>query len=669
MPTTIGAARRPHPRLWSVALALALVTTLVSGCTKGSTARTSPGVAHVAPAGAAAPIDAVAWSLAGRLATPTYTGDTTAAMIAALARSGIGTYADPSAAKPERAVTSPASAMRLLEFQVHALAVGVWAGAGFTGAEIDTVLPLPPSLDGMPTTSQLLAGYVAAAATPGGALARALMSGQNLLAPSALRFPAVVLTLFAADLAAPKAGSTSGAVFTHGSITHAVDERLAGGICSDGKNWINRTIGGFFSALRLATPANLPGAIVVTIWNWLVSAGQAFVQNLITTVTDAVLSTIRSIAAGVSTVALQIAALVPYSVKVLASGADGGGGTFRLGSKPLAGTFTASVTAGDLPAWPDVLADCAKAADIALPDFQSKDIPLTWGPLEAPGDGLLGPTEAAHDTDVTDANGQATWAFRIGADPGDPAGEQTSDVDAMPVAAHRPEIDKARKRLTDALLGYIPALLRPFVARLFQPYIDGLQGRLNTLLDARGRGTAFLIYHAGVKPHPSASPGCKSGPVRPGTYTGTNTNAFTETIPMTGGALVDHNNATGPVTMTVAANGSVTGSWSYHSRETTDESMVVSGISAKYHIDRTWGMTAGTIGGTICHLTLTASAVQMLSCTGTCGDDPPAATPAGSRDFGAPLTATAAHLTWQWKGNAADGTYTDTFTIAVAGSG
>ena len=669
--------QRRYRRFWSATITLALIGVLNAGCTTGPTA---PATGSRAPAaGITGPADPVAEKLANRITAPAYTRDTTAALIAALARSGIGTFADPQATMPEQPVTVPASAMRLLDFQAHALAVGAWAGAGFTGAELDTLLPRPAENVGMPTTSQLIAGYVAAAETPGAAVARALMPGQDLRTPARLRFPGVVLLLFAADLAANTAPDSSRSptgdipAATARDHTAGMDVRTlrssTDGPCSTAANWINNTIVGFFSSLRLATPSNVPGAIVVSIWNWLVDAGQAFVQNLISTATDAVLGTIRSIAAGVSAAAMQIAAILPYAVKVIAA-ADTGGATFQLGSAPLAGTFTATVTAGDLPDWPSVLADCAAVAKVELPDFHAGNIPLTWGPLEAPTDALLGPAGSAQDTDITDANGQATWDFHTSTDPGDPEGEQRNQVDAMPVTVHRPEIAQARERLTRSLLGYIPALLRPFVARVFAPYIDGLQDRLNTILDARGRGTAFLIFHAGTPPTPrhSATPAtCTPNPILPGAYTGTNTNDFTEKIPMTGGGLIDHNTATGPVTLTIAPDGSITGSWSFQMHQISDESLNVSGVSAKYHSERTWEMTAGTITGTVCDIGLTSSPVRQLTCVGTCGDGAPEPAPAGTLpSLGPPVSATPGHLTWKFTPKATD-TYTDTFTITVAG--
>ena len=336
-------------------------------------------------------MDDQAWTIADRLAASTYTADTTSALVEGLARSGIGTYADPAATSPETPVTGQASPFRLLDFQAHALAVGDWTGSGFTGAELDTVLPTPPDAHGMPTTSDLLAGYVAAADSPGGALSRAMMAGQDLLSPTTLRFPATVLVLFASDIATDggKAGASTANPVAALALAHPGDARVSlavaavtGGVCSDTKDWIEGMVAGLFNALKVATPDNLPGRIVVSIWNWLVSQGEAFVQGLISSVTSAVLGTVRSIAGTIAAVAEQISSLVPYGLKVAAEG-ESGGATFMLGPKPLAGSYTAQVSAGDLPDWPPVLADCAKAADIPLADFHSKHVPLTLGP--APG--------------------------------------------------------------------------------------------------------------------------------------------------------------------------------------------------------------------------------------------------------------------------------------------
>ena len=708
---------RRRPGLARAAVALLVGALLVAGCAANtqspSASAAQPGASaipvsiaspaildHTPPTGATAPVDAATWALADRLTSPAYTSDTTAAMLAGLARSGIAVYDGPSATAPEAPIAGVASPLKLLDMQAHALAVGAWAGSTFSGAELDGVVPLPDGETGMAPTSALLAGYVAAADSPGGALSRALMAGQDLLQPATLRFPAVVLLLFASDLAtdggrtaAPgslpssmPSGTTAALAparlmaFTGGGAAGAVYPAVAiDTICSDSANWINGMIGSFFNALKLATPTNLPGIIVTSIWNWLVDKLQAAVQGLISSVTDAVLGTIRSIAGMIAGVAEQVAALLPYAVKVNASQTGGtGGATFRLQpTVALSGAFTATVSAGDLPAWPAVLQDCASTAQIALPNFQAHGVPLTWGPLQAPADPLLAPLDSARTKDTTDAKGQASWPFQTSHDPGDPTGEQLNQVDYMPVAVHRPEIDQARSRLTTALLGFIPGLLRPFVSALFAPYLDGLQSRLNTLLDARGTGSATLIYHAKAKPTPapSTSPApsgaCSPSPVPAGSYSGTFTLSLT-TVLSTGAnprADVTTDKGTGPFNMTVSSDGSLTGTFSY---QVNEDEVIDDGVVQDEMVS-TYTVSGSTVGGTACNMVLALGTATTTSChdrmLGDCSGG--SVSLAGLQlPIGAPTSIGAGSVTWGFQSdtNAVAGEDTTTaLTVSVSG--
>jgi hypothetical protein len=649
------------------------------------------------PGAAQGTVDDAAWLIAERLAAPTYSADATAALVAGFARSGIGTFTDPSSTTPEQPVTGPASPLRMLDFQVHALAVGDWTGSTFSGAELDVVLPLPPDVTGMPSTSEVLAGYVAAADSPGGALSRALMAGQDLLSPTTLRFPGIVLVLFASDIAtdggsltAPSASPVARAggellpvaglaMAGPGNVNALTVAAVSGGVCTDTANWINGTISSLFNALKVATPDNLPGKIVVSIWNFLVGAGQAFVQGLLSAVTSAVLGTVRSIAGTIATVAEQIASLLPYGLRVTAAG-DAGGATFNLGPAPLSGKFTASVSAGDLPDWPSVLSDCAKVAQVPLADFhKNQDVPVTWGPLLAPANPLLGPT---HVDDATDANGQASWAFATSSDPGDPTGEQQNQFDQMPVTIHRPEVEAARKHLTEALLGSVPGILQPFVAGIFAPYISGLQARLNALLDARGTGTVIIVFHSGASPKPSVSvsPGpsgaCSPNPVAPGTYTGTSAVTSSEVIDQGAfGKTVATSDGTGATTVVVAADGSLSGTWDLKSHIIFDESIVVNGVTQLHdHRDSVQAYTGGAVTGTACNLELAPGAYSVLSCTDSLKGDcmgepaPPVRTPAPG-GLGRPSSVTPGHVTWHWHYSANDGAaVTADLTIDVAGA-
>ena len=205
-------------RTWAFLLA---VVVLVGACATGPStpAATSPSAgagtavagtavaAQLAPTGATAPIDPAAWALAGRLTAANYTSDTTSAMVAALARAGIATYSDPSSLGPETPLTGAASPLALLDFEVHGLAVGVWTGASWSGAELDSLMPIPAGSTDAAPASVLLASYVAAVDSPGAALARAvgndLKSELSMLAYAvsiALAFvrPWIAITLYVA---------------------------------------------------------------------------------------------------------------------------------------------------------------------------------------------------------------------------------------------------------------------------------------------------------------------------------------------------------------------------------------------------------------------------------------------------------------------------------------
>ena len=218
------------------------------------------------------------------------------------------------------------------------------------------------------------------------------------------------------------------------------------------------------------------------------------------------------------------------------------------------------------------------------------------GPLE-PAAPLMAGTAQASVKSATDGDGRATWPFLTSTDPGKEPGEQQNQVDDMRVTVIRPEIDQARERLTAALVGWIPSLLQPFVTALFAPYVDGLQSRLNTILVARGDGVALLIYHASPPPTPAPvvtpvpSPAC-AHPLPVGSYRGTNTSS--ETIKNR--PSVTRERIKGPVVLVVAADGSVTGSWSYTSRYVYDAT--VSGLH--HHHESTTAMDGGTVSGTAC---------------------------------------------------------------------
>ena len=68
-----------------------------------------------------------------------------------------------------------------------------------------------------------------------------------------------------------------------------------------------------FNALKLATPSNVPGRVIVAIWNWLVDKAEAVVREVITAAANFALGTIRSIAMSITVIAKQVAMMLPYA--------------------------------------------------------------------------------------------------------------------------------------------------------------------------------------------------------------------------------------------------------------------------------------------------------------------------------------------------------------------
>jgi hypothetical protein len=676
-----------HPRRLAPLLAVVL---LVGACNVDANSPSAAGpsaspvvasaiAARALPGGAVAPVDAATWALADRLAAPAYTADTTSAFKEALARAGIAVVADtstdPATALPEVPLTRAASPFELLDFQAHALAVGAWAGASWTGAALDTVVALPAGTDS-PSLAELMAAYAATADTPGGALARALLAGEDLTHPADVRFPAAVLVLFVSDVATDGGRLPAPSPAVRPAPSSGADVNLLplaaagpvvgrpvvdiGLICGGPSAWIDAIVGRLEQAIDNAIPQGLVGGLIVGALGWLIHIGVSVIKSMVDALLAPVLSVIRGIAAIASGIAEQIASLLPYSVYVTVAGTTAP--NFFLGADPQTGSFDVHVTGGDLPAWPDVLATCARAAGIALPDFQSKEVPLTFGPLQAStGAPLMGPADAAVATTTTDATGQAHWPFVVSRDPGEGHGHYTEQTDKMPVAVHRKELDDLRARLTTALLGQIPGLLRPFVGAILSPILDGIQSRLNTVLDARGQRSAFLWYYQPVPPSPAppATPAASSActtTLPAGTYQGTIETKSTTIVPPgqidLGEAGGDNDHGTGPLTVSVAPDGSLSGSFSVH----VLEHMVYTGL-AEGTEDTTLDELGAGVSGTLCNPILTFASEVETACTatghGTCGPTGQTISLAGlvpPWPLGKPTTTPGGVLTWSISG-------------------
>ncbi|MGH7732165.1 MAG: hypothetical protein ACREOE_00325, partial [Gemmatimonadales bacterium] len=442
----------------------------------------------------------------------------------------------------------------------------------------------------------------------------------------------------------------------------AIDVSL---LCSGPSGWIDAVVQNLEAALISAMPPGIIGTVLGAALSWFIHIAAGVVKGLVDTFVAPVLTLIRGIAAVASGLAEQIASVLPFTVQVIAGHTDTtGGATFFLASDPQRGQYTAYVKSGDLPSWPDAVAKCAAAAGIALPDFTAKGVPVTFGPLDAPGDPLLGPTDQAVTTTATDDTGKAVWPFLTARDPGDPTGEQRNQFDYMPVAVHRPELDTLKQRLTQSLLQPLPPILQSFVGALLAPVLNGILDRLNSILDVRGSGPAIIVYHdkAPATPPPSVTPAPSSAcavSLPAGSYQGTFTTDNVAQVATVGGkpdTTTDH--GTGPVKLSVATDGTLSGTLSQAITEVEN----IQGAAAKYARVLTSNQIGDTISGTVCTMVIAygsqtttgcQAASDPLFCGGVVGQTVQLAGVVPPQPL--PLTQSTGALTWSARSSHTDG--------------
>lgn len=590
-------AQRPRARShWPTPtiVSLLLIAALVSGGgivgaqqpSESPPATSGPSIDITAPlAGPGVlPTDETSVEIAESIETDQYTSDTEASVISALAASGIAVLDQPRGS-PIAPVAAPVSPLRFLEAQVRGMALEAWARGGSSGADLDATVLVPSDA---PLASSVLAAWLAASDTPRGRLARALMAGQDVTDPTTLVYPGLVLSLFTADVVDAGSGvSRSG----ESAMAWRVAENASGagataaGICSSVQSFVDNVIKAVFSALKAHPPASGVGAVVVSVWNWLVDRGADFVRSLIKALEAPVIAVIQLIAGTLSEVVQTVAALLPYELSVTAIP-----GHVTLPPDPgpgVTGQFQVQVTAEGSPDWPPILADCATASGVTLPTFRPNGQKVVWGPLTSDPPGLVLKQNA---DPALDASGRAQLTFQTRTEPPEVAnGEKQDTLVELKVTIQRDDVKQARERVRQALTHNLPPIVKDLVDDAFAPLVAGLEQRIDRLLDPTKGGVLFVTYHTKpATPQPSVSPepsGCQGGgTIPPGSYDGTL--VVDQDLTMANGRRTITSHGTGHVSFRVDDKEQASGSWTLTANE------VISG-------DATGQVTATVAGGSI----------------------------------------------------------------------
>ncbi|MCS5731783.1 hypothetical protein N1031_18670 [Herbiconiux moechotypicola] len=460
----------------------------------------------------------------------------------------------------ETAVTTETipTAYTVTRIQAERMLAEVRAGAGRTGAEIDAMVPLDPTL---PRMSYLLAAYLSADDLPGDPagqrVARTLYPGDtDWTHPEVIVFPMAVIALFEQDLmtAALAEGSfeaetpaAEGMGLGPAAITPAVAPALAPAVidspCSTVTAFISSTIQSLFDVLRVIpreitkiSELGIFGVLLGALVESAIGLAQGVVEGLVAVVTGPVLNALRVGLSGLGTASLVLSYFTNERLVVKVTPAD----HTSFGIQPApgnTGTFTAS-TLSLTKDWPSALADCAKVSGASIPELIRAGDAAEWTLTQGVTLISLDGTQSTVTNDKT-----AIMSFVTATEDAETAkGPEITEAARVTVKVPRKEVgdflDLAAKQVETVkadILAKVPDLFKNTASTVLDAAIDPVVSSLRSslegaagevgMLNLKGDGTVWVTHHQPKEPDPPAAP---EEPVEPGDGDGDFCTQFSE---------------------------------------------------------------------------------------------------------------------------------------------
>lgn len=221
--------------------------------------------------------------LASALSEPC-SAETTLAAIEALARSGIETHDDASAALVME-VIPPAFGLHVARTQARGMACEIAGKGGTVGSVIDAMVgPLPLPDGGTLPFSSLLGAYVAAEGRFGPELARELMGNPKAEDYANLAYPSLVIAMFVRDVLVPALANAPAAKVVDGSM-----QRIGLDPCGALADFLDDLPGAVANAISSVDPddggfwskvMSVAGAVAGAVTYATVSAVKALIKDL-----------------------------------------------------------------------------------------------------------------------------------------------------------------------------------------------------------------------------------------------------------------------------------------------------------------------------------------------------------------------------------------------------
>ncbi|MFI5281866.1 MAG: hypothetical protein ACHQ0J_01895 [Candidatus Dormibacterales bacterium] len=435
----------------------------------------------------------------GQPATPTgpaaiagaFSDQSVAALGQAFATEGVGTYDSDSSSAPLWPITSPASPLKVLRWQLRAMALeaSTSGGGGTTGASLD--LLHPAAQDQLPV-SYLMAGYVTWGGTPGSRLVAALMGPQDWQKPDGIAFPTLAVMMMVADVSRAAGNPPAG------SPVVAAPPSGGGNICTTLANWVAQVIDSIFNALTVGQSNNSFLNILGSIWNAGVGLLEQAVKQAVGAFTAAVVGLITGIVTAIGVGAMVISFLQNLKLTSTASPPFN-----RYSAMPGTVTFTLGSPGGF--DWPPDLVACASAVGLDLQSLNARNNDkVTWSTT-----GIPPFAQVTSEDKQLDSNNSATFSYLTGNENvtcGSKA--QADDIIRVTIKVQRSERDKVKSFIQaffDAQLAKLGQVVVTVVGPALHALLSGIFNELAQVVDPTAQ-RFVRIAHTPPSPCPSATP-------------------------------------------------------------------------------------------------------------------------------------------------------------------
>lgn len=467
------------------------------------------------------------------------------ALIELFALAGIPVYGAPSDIIAYLPVEGTRSPLELLRWQVRQMAMELSARTGQLGSDLDGLIE---PQEGAPPPSFLLAGYVAAAETTGGEIARRLMGKKNWRKAPEHRYPAAVLALCSSDLAVDSAAAAGISPASGHLLASMAAPAAAIEACSMVAAYTEQVVNALFTALKVDTPASGVGKVLASIWNFLVDLAQTGVEFVLDVLTDAVLGTIKAIAGMIGVGSLVLSSLKAWSVSLQPDPAET---RFGIDAEAVQGEIRALAGNGGLGEWPGELVSCASLGGIDLPDLTPGGAKITWALGESPIDLV----QVADQPGLLDADARATLIYLTNNESSEIAqGEPKAGLLKVTATVQRPDLEQLKNAVADITFAAIPGIVAKVLVPILGGSVKNLLSGLVALAAIQSSTTVTVIYHEKA-PTPTPEPTSEPTPASGGSgcpfgdWVVTNFAEYAEGVAKSAGAEVDYVPAGGSTTM------------------------------------------------------------------------------------------------------------------------